>query len=309
MRMSTVSIVLGASLLVAPDALRASVVNDHRVSSLSCATLQGKLEPAKTALALAIKPDSFYENHHLPIQNWGFRHGFYDLAACWSMSRFQRLYFHLREPGKVVSLREFSDQARAHEMYEDQSGWKAYPLNRFWFMPDLSESLWRDWERGTTESGWSGGHLSRGRKPDIEFYQVHRFHQLENIRYVRGPDSRTPKENRKTWAELQDLVARGRKPLIILRPDRYYQHVVMVKEIQWTAEGASLRVYDSNSPWLDREVVWHRREEMFSAFDVINGMPVPDPRAFVGVFLVDQDENERVLESLVSHYRQVCQSR
>lgn len=130
-------------------------------------------------------------------------------------------------------------------------------------MPDLSESLWRDWERGTTESGWSGGHLSRGRKPDIEFYQVHRFHQ----------------------------------------------HVVMVKEIQWTAEGASLRVYDSNSSWLDREVVWHRREEMFSAFDVINGMPVPDPRAFVGVFLVDQDENERVLESLVSHYRQVCQSR
>lgn len=109
-------------------------------------------------------------------------------------------------------------------------------------------------------------------------------------------------------AEIQSLVARGRKPLIILRPDRYYQHVVMIKDIQPTPIGASIRVYDSNSPWLDREVVWHRNEEMFSAFDVINGMPVPDASAFVGVFIVDQEENERVLESLVAHYRQVCQS-
>lgn len=310
---STLSVLLGAWAFIGLQIgfsaeSEASVVNDHRVTSLSCSSLQGKIESAKNALALSIKPDVFYENHHIPVQNWAFRHGFYDLAACWSMGRFQRLYFYLREPGKVPTLREFSDQARAHEMYEDESGWKSFPLNRFWFMPDLSDGIWRDWERGQTERGWSGVGLSRGLKPDIEFYQVYRFHQLENIRYIRGPDSRTPAENKKTWAEIQDLVSRGRKPLIILRPDRYYQHVVMVKDIQLTPQGASLRVYDSNSPWMDREVVWHRAEEMFSAFDVINGMPVPDPRAFVGVFIVDQEENERLLESLVSHYRQVCKT-
>lgn len=302
---------LFASLIVVgfvTSPVQAQVISDHRVEELACSNLNGKMDSAKDQLAQAIRNDVFFEIHHVPVQNWGFRYGLYDLAACWSMSRFQRLYFFLREPGSMRSLVELSNQARAHEMYEDEFGWKSFPLNRYWFLPEYGDPIWRDWERGFTENGWSGVSLSRGLKPDIEFYQAFRFHQLENIRYVGGPDSRTRVENRKTWSTIQDLIARGRKPLIILRPDRYYQHVVMVKDVQFTPQGASLRVYDSNSPWMDREVIWHRAEEMFSAFDVINGMPIPDPRAFIGVFVVDQDENERLLESLVAHYRQICRA-
>jgi hypothetical protein len=286
----------------------ARVVSDHRVDSLDCSKMNGKLEDAKDHLALSIRPDVFQEWHNLPNRNWSFRYGLYDLAACWSLSRFQRLYFFLREPGKTPTIRELSDQARAHEMYEDETGWKSFPLKRFWFLPDYSEPIWRDWERGVLENGWSGAPLARALKEDLEFYQIYRFHQLENIRYIRGPDSRTPAENRTTWSSIRELVARGRKPLIILRPDRYYQHVVLVKEIQMNPRGAILKVYDSNSPWMDKDVIWHQNEEMFTAFDVIDGMPVPNPKAYVGVFIVDEDENERLLESLVTHYRHVCTS-
>lgn len=295
-------VLLGVSSLFVFEMALASpaTISDHRVENLSC------LNVTSDSVAKSLRPSAFDVSQHLPVRNWAFRYGMYDLAGCWSLSRFQRLYFYLREPGRKPAFSDFSNQARSQEMYEDEREWKPYPLKKFWFVPDYTDSIWAKWEKGTVESGWSGRELERGLKPDIEYYQALRFHQLENIRYLKGPNERTPKENLEVLAEIQKLLATGRHPLLLLRPDRYYQHVVLAKKIDFTSSGATIWVYDSNSPWIERPLHWHRTEKMFSAFEIIDGMPVPDSRAFVGVFVVDKDENERLLESLASHYKIQC---
>lgn len=297
--MSTI-LILFSNLIPLAAAAR-SAVSDHRVRNLSCSNVTAD------TVAAALKPEVFSMDHHLPYRNWSFRYGAYELANCWSLSRFQRLYFHLREPASAPSLQNFSDQARSREMYEDDQGWKPFPIKGFWFVPDQSDARWRAWEKGWTQPAvsWPYG-LDRGLKPDIEYYQALRFHQLENLRYLKGPIERTPAENRATWTELSKLVSTKRLPLILLRPDRYYQHVVVVKGLEVTKTGAKIRVYDSNSPWGEREMYWDDATAMFSAFNIVNGMPVPDPTAPVGVFIVDKDENEAMLRSLATHYRAVC---
>ncbi len=297
--MSTILIAFSNFLPVAASAR--SSISDHRVKNLSCANVTAD------SVASALKPDVFSTAHHLPYQNWSFRYGAYELANCWSLSRFQRLYFHLRDPASAPSLQNFSDQVRSREMYEDDQGWKPFPLKGFWFVPDQADSRWRAWEKGWTQPSvqWPQG-LERGLKPDIEYYQALRFHQLENIRYLKGPIERTPAENQATWSELSKLVASRRLPLILLRPDRYYQHVVVVKSLELTKTGAKIRVYDSNAPWSEREMFWDSATSMFTAFDIVYGMPIPDPAAPVGVFIVDKDENEEMLRSLATHYRAVC---
>ena len=277
-----------------------ATISDHRVQNLSCRNVTAN------SVANAIRPDNFSTANHLPYKNWEFQWGFYKLAGCWSLSRFQRLYFYLREPAAGLSLTELSNQTRSEEMYEDGASWKGFPLKKFWFMPEQTNSRWPAWESGWFESGSMAPDLERGLKPDIEYYQALRFHQLENIRLLKGPMARTIAENNATWNDLSRLVSTGRKPLIVLRPDKYYQHVVVVKRIQATASGADLWVYDSNAPWLDRKVVWDKKSSMFTAFEVVDGMPVPDARAALGVFIVDEDENERVLESLAVHYQNLC---
>lgn len=280
-------------------AKRASVT-DHRVRGLSCQ----KVTP--NSVARALREDAFGPDRHLSYQNWAFRYGAYNLANCWSLSRFQRLYFYLREPAAATTLSEFSNQARSHDMYEDEQGWKGFPLKTFWFMPDASDSLWRMWERGWTQSGPYSAGLERGLETDVEYYQALRFHQIDNLRLLKGPLARTGPENQATWSELANLIATGRRPLLVLRPDPYLQHVVIAKKIELTSSGARIWVYDSNAPWLDRSVVWDQASSMFSAYDVVSGLAIANPAAPIGVFIVDQEENEKILISLASHYTQVC---
>jgi hypothetical protein len=274
--------------------------SDHRVQNLSCQNVTAD------SVALAIRPEVYEVSNHLRYRNWSFPWGFYDLANCWSLSRFQRLYFLMREPSAGLGLREFSNQARSKDMYEDEGGWKGFPLGGFWFLPDQSDARWQAWESGWNEPGGSDRPLERGRKPDLEYYQVLRFHQIENLRYLNGPIERTVVENRSTWTELSDSITNGRKPLLLLRPDPYYQHVVVAKRIETTPTGAKIWVYDSNAPWLERPVIWNQSTAMFSAFEIVDGMPVPDSRAPLGVFIVDRDENENMLKSLATHYQQLC---
>lgn len=276
-------------------------VSDHRVKNLSCRNITAD------SVAAALKPEVFSTANHLPYRNWSFRYGAYELANCWSLSRFQRLYFYLREPAAQPSARDFSNQVRSRDMYEDEQGWKAFPLKGFWFLPEQGTKVWRDWERGWTESSvFAPRDLERGLEADIEYYQALRFHQLENIRYLKGPIERTASENQTTWSDLSKLVSKGRLPLILLRPDRYYQHVVTVKSIELTSDGAAIRVYDSNSPWGERVMHWSSQASMFYAYDIVSGMPIPDPSAPVGVFIVDRDENEALLKSLATHYQGMC---
>ncbi|CAN5635486.1 hypothetical protein BH10BDE1_BH10BDE1_10770 [soil metagenome] len=274
--------------------------SDHRVENLSCKNVTAN------SVAQAIRPVVYDVSNHLPYQNWSFHWGLYDLANCWSLSRFQRLYFMMREPNAGLGLTEFSNQVRSEDMYEDDHGWKGFPLKSFWFLPDQADARWRTWENGWTETGSSPRSLARGLKADIEYYQVLRFHQIDNLRYLKGPIARTVADNQATWSDLSSSIANGRKPLLLLRPDPYYQHVVVAKRIETTATGANIWVYDSNAPSLERPVVWIKSTSMFTAFEIVDGFPVPDARAPLGVFVVDRDENEKMLESLATHYQQVC---
>jgi hypothetical protein len=295
----SVSFFASVSLLLTNQA-EAKSLSDHRVKNLSCQSVNSD------SVAKAIRPEVYSQANHLPYQNWSFQWGVYQLAGCWSLSRFQRLYFYMHEPKATPSMNEFSDQVRSEEMYDDGREWKGFPLDRFAFMPNQADATWTNWEKGWFETGTNPRALERGLKPDIEYYQALRFHQIDNLKYLRGPLARTVTENNTTWSELSGLIASGRKPLMLLRPAVYTQHVVVAKRIEVTATGAKIWVYDSNSPLIERAVTWDRATAMFSAFEIIDGMAVPDPHAALGVFLVDGDENEKLLDSLAEHYRSVC---
>lgn len=296
----TLAIAFVSVLLPLTSHAKPKVISDHRVKSLSC------LKVTADSVARAMRPDVFSAAHHLPYSNWSFRWGFEELANCWSLSRFQRLYFYLREPGAAISMNEFSNQARSHELRDGPSGWEEQPLDKYRPVPDQSDPKWVSWEKGWTEPG-TVEDLDRGLMPDIESYQILRFHQIQNFKYLTGPIERTESENSETWTALKDLIANGRRPLLLLRPARYNQHVVVAKRIDLTKTGAKIWVYDSNAPALERAVVWDQSALMFTAFDIVNGLQgVSDPTAPLGVFIVDDEENEDVLEALAQHYTAIC---
>lgn len=296
------SIFLIASwLIVTPENAAGKTISDHRVKNLSCQNVNAN------SVAHALRPEIFQTAHHLPFANWSFSYGLYDLGACWSLSRFQRLYFYLREPGATTTMTDFSNQARAADMYDDEQGWRTFPMRQFWFMPETSDRRWSAWEQGWTEPGTrQPAGLDRGRKPDLEIYQATRLLQIDNLRLLKGPLARTIGENRATYRDLALLVANGRKPLIVLRPDKYLQHVVVVKDAGRTSTGTTFHVYDSNHPTKDGTVIWDAATAMFTAYDIVDDLAIANPSAPVGVFIVDQDENETILQALAGYYKGLC---
>src|SRR4051794_22061346 len=81
--------VMISALFVISDHAFAKTLTDHRVKSLSCQNVTAD------SVARAMKPEVFSSSNHLPYENWSFQWGLYELGDCWSLSRFQRLYFYL----------------------------------------------------------------------------------------------------------------------------------------------------------------------------------------------------------------------
>ncbi|NUN06367.1 MAG: hypothetical protein HUU57_11455 [Bdellovibrio sp.] len=294
-----------------------STRQDSLVEGLSC----DQLSPAK--VYQSIRKDAWDPAYHLPVRNWAYSAGLYDLAACWSLARTQRLFFYLarwnEQPEKTSSqqVAEWMDQIRGSSPYAnlDASGVKEFPLRQYFLLfrgenaPYFTSSLWTHLTTGLTQNLANGEVLRRNFKSEIEVYQNRRFHDfIRNLKYIVGDGSRSPEKNRNTRNALLRNLEENKLTLLLLRPKRLSQHVVVAKSFQPLSNGdIEISVYDSNSPGFNQKIMFRDSENEFYAPDIIRGLPeVDQPDAPLGIYIVDEDERALIETALVRHYKNKC---
>lgn len=88
--------------------------------------------------------------------------------------------------------------------------------------------LWSVMQYGYTQNLGAGKSLYRSWKGDIEHYQKERFHEFaKNLKLVIGDDARSAKKNRNTRDQILTNLETHRMTLLVLRPTRMSQHVVI----------------------------------------------------------------------------------
>lgn len=293
------------------------VVSDSLVQDLACPQLSIKEIHRK------IRPEAFQTSYHLPVRNWSFSSGLYDLAACWSLARSQRLFFYLSRwnekapPADSKIIFNLLEMIRGSSPYTsiDEQQIKEFPLKELYVTSQPESSLgpqsplWASLLVGLKQTLENDRVLFRNLRTEVEFYQSRRFHDfIRNIRYVIGDGARSPRKNRAT----RDLIIRNLEenslPLILLRPKRVSQHVVLAKRYTVLSNGdIEFEVYDSNQPSRDQRLLFSHQEDEFYGPDIVGGLPkVDDPQAPLGVFVVDEKERDLIDRALLKYYQKKC---
>lgn len=295
-----------------------SSVSDSLVENLSCNSLK------KEDVLRKIRVEAFSSFYHMPVINWGYSLGLYDLASCWSLARSQRLFFYLSRwndssaPDSEKTLFDVLEMIRGSSPYAHPGDLeiKEFPLKELLVFSHSESSLgiqtplWHSLTKGLIQTFPNDKKLLRNLKSEVEFYQTWRFHDfIKNIRYVIGNGTRTPQQNRAT----RDLVLRNieenKLTMLLLRPKRVSQHVVLAKKYNFKSNGdIEIDVYDSNSPFRDQKITFSRSDDEFYAPEIVRGLPhVDDPQAPLGVFVVDEKERDDIERALLKHYKKKCQ--
>lgn len=293
--------------------------SDSLVTDLSCDQL------SVNEIYNKMRPEAFSSYYHLPVRNWGFSTGLYDIAACWSLAHAQRLSFYLarweepRAPVNPTTLFETLEMFRGSSPYAhigdpDIQDFPVVDHNVFsqaestW---SLTSPLWLALKQGFTQSFPNDKTLYRNFKSEIEAYQNRRFHDfIKNIRYIIGDGTRTPEMNLSSRNQLIRNLEENKLTLLLLRPKRVSQHVVLAKRFMVLPEGdIEFQVYDSNAPGQDRSVTYKKATGQFYAPEIIHGLPdIEDPQAPLGVFLVDEGDRSIYEKTLLTYYQRKCQS-
>jgi hypothetical protein len=299
-------------------AFGASSYSDSLVENLNCSKIDA------TEIYKKMRAESFSLNYHLPVQNWGFSVGLYDLAACWSLARSQRLFFYL------ARWNESSDkdiQKATYEILEMIRGTSPYahvddpfvnewPLDELTMIKQLDRQwnitsvLWGALNKGFRQDFPNGRQLSRNFRSEIEFYQNLRFHDfIRNLKYVVGDGSRSAESNRETRSQTLRNLELHKLTLLLIRPTRMAQHIVLAKRFELKSNGeVDIYVYDSNSPMKDQVVTFKSETAEFFAPEIVRGFPeVDNPQAPLGVFIVDEKDRNLIEKTLVKYYRKMCQ--
>lgn len=289
-------------------------LEDERFPGLSCKDVTESEDPAKTILHFFSRTKVDSSELHVPVRNWSFSVGLYDLANCWSLSRFQRLTYYLgrsqsAENSKKVEktldmIRLFLPALRGESAditNEYRPSWNLFPWTAT-FLKKLFQGR-EDWVG-------QGIHVFRNFKTDIETYQNYRFHDLiRNFPYVLDDNARPKDVNAKTFRNLSQLTKSNALPLILIRPIRWTQHVVLAKRVVPLNESWSrVWVYDSNLPEVENYFDYNSSTQEFHAPEVVRGFAgVKDPWRPVGVFIVDEGERRDVLDYLVEYFQERCE--
>lgn len=246
---------------------------------------------------------------HTPWTNWSFSAGLYELANCWSLSRFQMLSTYLgHDSSPQSSVRETLNMIRLR--FENQNpdakptATYSAPLTTFNWSSDYFQQL----VQGVTDSQ-NGRSVIRNFKSEIEAYQVYRFHDLlRNWRYIWSGRERSTKENAKSLNQLSQNLAQNKMTLLLLRPHRLSQHVVMAKRFEKISSTVTrFWVYDSNSPRTEQSFYYRHDVQQFFAPDIVRGLAhVTDPYVPVGLFIVDEKERDSAVKKLAQHYKKRC---
>lgn len=261
-----------------PPSTSSRVLSDSLVGGLACADI------SEESVMAAIRADAFSVARQLPVQNWSAP---LDMAECWSLSHFQRMLYYMGRFGQQVDLTPvylgvLEDTARGlNDAYPE-----VFPVN----------------------SSADVYHSMPSFKKDIEHYQDWRFTQPGNIEFLIGDRDRSPEDNQKTFEQIQAELPKGRKPLIVIRAQITWQHVVMIKSmIQLDDDTYHLSVYDSNYPDRENSLIYKVSEREFYAPDILTLVRERfDSKSPVGVFIVDEEDMDHIQHSLFDYYKGLC---
>ncbi len=279
------------------------IISDSVVSNLDCSDLS-----QESFLKSFQQQPRTSKEWHIPVQNWSFSVGLYDLAGCWSLSRSQRLITYLgrTELKATPALIESSlNQFRKYIPWLDEEGRTRFSVHR--------QYQWIPWGReafSSYQKGFTSEDFTRNFKNDIEAYQNLRFHRIQNIGMIRGDRERSRSQNQKSFLRLKANLEQNKITLVNLRPKRTVQHVVMIKDMTLTHRGHyEFRVYDSNYPFKDQFFSYDPQTQHFYAPEIIKAFrTVSQPEAAVGLYIVDEKEREDLIEALVKTYQRMCRS-
>lgn len=273
----------------------------------------------------SVRPDAWTPAYHLPQRNWSYSAGLYDLAACWSLARAQRLFYYLARWGESApptspqKLEALSDVLRGSSPYATYDDFqpREFPLKEYFVFsqseggPFLGSDLMGSLENGFQQRLANDKNLKRTFKSEIEFFQNRRFHDfIRNAKFIVGDGARPPQENRNTRNALLRNLEENKLTLLLLRPKRTSQHVVLAKSFSPKSNGdIEINVYDSNVPHKNQILLFASGENQFYGAEIVQGLPgVSNPLAPLGVYIVDEEERSMIEAALVKYYQSKCRN-
>jgi hypothetical protein len=281
-----------------PSALSQSTktISDSLVKDLKCSTL------TRDTVLSSLQPDAFAASREIPIRNWPDE---LMIGHCWALSHAQRILYYLGRfqntgsPGIVPftsSSKDILDQFQGtltvkSPAADDESSESPPPYEVF-AAPDPSY--------------YYDSSISQA----LEHYQIHRFANPLNVSFLAAGRDRDPDTNADTFATIQDDLAKGRAPLIVLRQSRMSQHVVMVKRVEPMTPDEEkfdyrITVYDSNFPGSENVIRYSSARHEFAAPEIfaIFGDDTTNP---IGVFIVDEGDMDGIQDTLLTYYTNRC---
>lgn len=311
----------------------ARTIKDSLVDNLNCSDISIK------NIYSRIRPEAFSSDHHMPIKNWGFRSGVFDIAACWGMSSTQRKFFYLlrlnENQAPRVDVKKALDMVRGTDLdyvlalttdrdesqNEDLQNFER-TLTRYSVVPlserTIAEEFGRNSSSGFLDQLMTGITYYSGRqkvfrnlKTEIERSQELHFFRARNIGMGAGSGPLTPQENRTTLNQLKANISAKHLSLVNLRLSSTSQHIVIPKSYTEDAKGnVWLTAYDSNQPEKDQLIYYAKTTGHFYSPQIMGsfigdhaGTDYSHP---LGVFIVDEEEREFIDATLVSYYQNAC---
>lgn len=339
--MNKLKIIIFISVCIAHFSIQSAVaqyINDEFVKDLPCEGLN------TDQIFSHLQPNVYHHSKILPVVNWSFRFGAYDLANCWSLSRAQRILFYLgRQSNSLLkngdnqkfsvgedvdsnSIDNHTVHFKISQSATERLQRTVRTLNMFRGIevlqkfPDYSliplqgplsveSEFFHDLQAGFIETrGIIREH--RNLRSEIEKYQSFRFHQfIKNAKYIESIDANDSVRNQKIYNYLIQQLSKNRLVMINIKNQMMVQHVVLAHSYTILRDEVQINVYDSNSPFRKQKIVWSQFNKKFTASDILNqiaGAKLPnDPTV---LFIVDEDERLEIEKYLLQYYQRLCQN-
>lgn len=282
-------------------------ISDDLVQDLTCDSV------SEEVIHRSLNPEAFSNLRHIPVKNWGFSVGLYDIANCWSLSHAQRILFYF---GQSQLQTDLAAQKIALNMIRHYVPKWSVAQNRMTYEKNKTFQQ-VTWNQNAFQNYWNGFQEKVGKeavlrnfKNDTETYQNHRFHSLlKNAEFITGNRERSTKKNLETLALLKGNLSQNKLTLIVLRPALRAQHVVLLKNILTRPNGIiEFEAYDSNFPEKSQFVWFDPNTKHYYAPDIVAPLGVKNPEKPIGLFIVDEDDRGDMMKELVKAYQRKCQT-
>ena len=289
-----------------------SKITDRLVQDLECKNVSA------TEIYSKIRADAYSIKSQIPEKNWSTGY----LANCWSLAHAQRIIFMLSRLDLATEMSE--NKIRGVLDLIRGSSPKMTTLSQ---EPVLQERTLNQYTVFATDRNFSEGSklysllqqgieepgplkISRNFKRDIEVYEIYRFHRPSNLPMAVGDWERSTQDNQISFQVLKKNIDQHRLGLVVLRGDRTVQHVVIPKRYEIASDGKYIiHVFDSNFPDQETAFAYDPQIQQFEGGSVMGAFyHSPYLTKAVGLFIVDEDEHQKIDEALVRYYQKACQN-